>query len=189
MAFGHVITLLSFVFALTVVYLPRTVAEFIRNWDRVRLSLPHALWMLNALLAAIANWLSFYDLQSLKSWSAGTIVFMFTIAFANYLQAALVSPDIPATGPIDMRQFHEEQSRRYIGAALVTLLLALMANIVLGSAYNVREWSVQNLAVLPMAIVAAAALFLRQKWAQIALAIVMIGIWVVYFATLQVALH
>lgn len=56
MAFGHVITLLSFVFALTVVYLPRTVAEFIRNWDRVRLSLPHALWMLNALLAAIANW-------------------------------------------------------------------------------------------------------------------------------------
>ncbi len=189
MAFGHVITLLSFVFALTVVYLPRTVAEFIRNWDRLRLSLPHALWMLNALLAAIANWLSFYDLQSLKSWSAGTIVFMFTVAFANYLQAALVSPDIPAAGPIDMRQFHEKQSRRYIGAALATLLLALVANLVLGNAYNVREWTVQNLAVVPMAIVAAAALFLRQQWAQVVLAVAMIVIWIVYFATLQVALH
>jgi hypothetical protein len=189
MAFGHVITLLSFVFALTIVYLPRTVAEFIRNWARVRLSLPHALWMLNALLAAIANWLSFYDLQNLKSWSAGTIAFMFTIAFANYLQAALVSPDIPATGPIDMPRFHEEQSRRYIGAALVTLLLALIANVVLGGAYNVEEWSVQNLAVVPMAIVATLALFLRQRWAQTALATAMIGIWVIYFATLQVALH
>lgn len=189
MAFEHVITLLSFVFALTVVYVPRTVAEFIRNRERLRFSAPHALWMLNALLTAIADWLSFYDLQNVKSWSAGTITFMFTIAFANYLQAALVSPPIPATGPIDMPRFHEEQSGRYIGAALASILLALAANVMLGGAYNVQEWSVQDLAVVPMAIVATAALFLRQKWVQTVLAAAMIGIWAVYFTTLQVALH
>jgi hypothetical protein len=70
-AFEHVISLLSFVFALAITHLLLTVAGFVRSWERVRFSTPHALWLLNGLITVLANWISFWDMRSLPVWSIG----------------------------------------------------------------------------------------------------------------------
>jgi hypothetical protein len=110
-AFEHVISLLSFVFALAITHLLLTVAGFVRGWERVRFSWPYGLWLLNGLITTLANWISFWDMHTLPVWSIGTILFAFLLAFVTYLQVALVCPEIPAEGPIDLGRFHEEQSR------------------------------------------------------------------------------
>ena len=188
-AFEHVISLLSFVFALAITHLLLTVAGFVRSWERVRFSGPHALWLLNALIATLANWLSFWDMRTLSVWSIGTILLTFLLAFVTYLQVALVCPEIPAEGEIDLRKFHEEQSRRYIGAFVVTCVVALIANVIFGDGLNISEWSGQNVAVVPMLVVSLPPLFTRNRIVQIASPVALMAIWVFYYTDLQAALH
>ena len=187
-AFEHVISLLSFVFALAITHLLMSVAGLIRNAPRVRWSGPAEMWMLNGLVTVIANWISFWDMRALTSWSIGTIFFTFGLSFVTYLQVALVCPDIPADGAIDLARFHDEQSKRYIGAFLLTCGVAVIANFVFGGVFRVAEWNKQNLAVLPMIAIALAAIFLRARWVQIAAPLALMAVWVYYFVTLQSAL-
>jgi hypothetical protein len=187
-AFEHVISLLSFVFALAITHLLLTVAGFVRSWERVRFSGPHALWLLNSLIATLANWISFWDMRTLTVWSIGTILLTFALAFVTYLQVALVCPEIPKDGPVDLVRFHDEQSRRYIGAFVVTGIVALIANFIFGDGLNIAEWNTQNLAVVPMIAVTLPALFWRNRWVQLGSPLTLMAIWLFYFADLQAAL-
>jgi hypothetical protein len=188
-AFEHVISLLSFVFALAITHLLLTVAGLIRGWERVRISGPHALWLVIGLVTVIADWISFWDMRALPAWSVGTIFFVFALAFVNYLQVALVCPDIPPEGPIDLTGFHEAQSRRYIGGFVASGVMALLANTIYGAGFNVSEWSVQNLAVIPMTLAALPAMIWRGRFVQLGSPVLVLAAWIFYFAELQGALH
>ncbi len=177
-AFEHIISLLSFVFALAITHLLLTVAGLIRNWGRVRLSWLHGPWLLNSLITVIANWISFWDMRTLGVWSVGSIFFTFTLSFVTYLQVALVCPDIPAEGTIDLVAFHEEQfAALHIGAFAATGVVALIANFVFGNGFHVSEWGTQNLAVIPMIAVAIVAMTVRARWAQVAMPLVLMAVW------------
>jgi hypothetical protein len=187
-AFEHVIALLSFVYALALTHLLSGIVALIRADTRVRFSWIYAFWVFNAFIVIIANWISFWDLRILPSWNMLVIAFMLMMAFANYLQAALVCPEVPAEGLVDLRTFHTDQSRRYIGAFLASITLAFIANLVFGNMLNVSEWSAENLAVVPMVVAAALALIFRSRWMQIAMPIVLMASWTYYFSFLQGAL-
>jgi len=187
-AFEHVILLLSFVYALALTHLLSGTAELIRAGRRVRFSWFHAAWMLDALIVIVANWISFFDLRSAPAWNIGTIVFVLGIAVANYLQAALVCMDVPEEGPVDMVAFHERQGRKYIAATVASVIMALLANVFLGGAFNVQEWIAQNAAVIPMMVCTVAALIWIRGRVH-ALALIGLGaMWVFYFVALQSAL-
>jgi hypothetical protein len=187
-AFEHVIALLSFVYALALTHLLSGIVALIRADNRVRFSWIFAFWMLNAFVTILADWISFWDLRNLPSWSVLAIAFTLLMAIANYLQAALVCPEVPAEGPVDLKVFHVEQSRRYIGAFLVSGMLALVANFVFGNMQNVSEWGAQNLAVVPLVVAAALAMIFRTRWVQIAMPVMLTATWVYYFRFLQGAL-
>jgi hypothetical protein len=187
-AFGHVISLLSFVYALAITHLLLCIAQVIRHWQRVRFSWLHAFWMANAFVLIIANWISFWDMRTIPDWSVGSIFFTFAMSFANYLQAALVCPEVPPEGLIDLADFHARHARQYIGSALVSVVFALVANVVYGSEFNVAQWSAQNAAVVPMLIATVAAMIWRTRWADFLAVIIMSGAWIYYFVDLQSAL-
>jgi flagellar biosynthesis protein FliQ len=187
-AFEHVIALLSFVYALALTHLLSGIVALIRADNRVRFSWIYAFWMLEAFVTIFANWISFWDLRTLPSWSVPAIVLTLLMAITNYLQAALVCPEVPAEGPVDLTVFHEEQSRRYIGAFLFSCILALIANFVFGTLQGASEWGAQNLAVLPMLVAAALAMIFRARWMQIAVPIGLTATWIYYFSFLQGAL-
>jgi hypothetical protein len=74
-AFEHVTALLSFVYALALTHLLARIAELVVARDRVRFSGLLALGMANAILMVFANWLSIWDLRSVKTWDLATIAF------------------------------------------------------------------------------------------------------------------
>lgn len=187
-AFEHILALLSFVYALAIAHLLLTLAGLIRASERVRFSWLHGFWMANALIVLIVDWISFWDLRALPKYGIGTILMFIAIALIDYLQAALVCPEIPAEGTIDLVQFHARQSRRYIGAFAASAAMALISNTVLGGAFNIAEWERQNLAVLPLLVVVLAAAIFRARWVQVAAPFVVSAIWIFYFTTLQGAL-
>ena len=188
-AFDHIILLLSFVYALAIAHLLSTTALIMRESGRVRFSALHAFWMVNALAVIMANWISFWDMRSLPSWSVATIFFTFAMAFTNYLQAALVCPEVKAGEPLDLVAFAAGQRTRYVAAFLASVVFAVAANAVYGSIYGIVTWDIANLAVAPMAPVAIAALIWPHRWAQWAAAVLIAADWIAYFALVQPALR
>lgn len=188
-AFDHIILLLSFVYALAIAHLLTTAALLLRRRRGVRFSALQAFWMLNALTTIIANWISFWDLRALPSWSVPTIFFTFLIAFTNYLQAALVCPEVRTEGTVDLVAFQTGHRLEIVGSWFASAAIALVANAVYGQILGVITWDKQNLAVIPMAVSGVVALTWRARWAQVGAALIVAASWTVYFVALQGAIH
>lgn len=184
-AFEHVIVLLSFVYALAIAHLLTTVARLIASRERVIFSWFHAFWMANAMTVLVVDWISYWDLHAVTNWSMVSIGLCIASAFADYMQAALVCPEVPAEGPIDLPVFHARQSRRYIGAFAVTATFALIINSYFSGTYNVAEYARQNVAVIPLIVLAVSAAVWRNKWVQIVCPLLLVCVWAFYFSELQ----
>jgi hypothetical protein len=92
---------------------------------------------------------------------------------------AFVSPDLDKDG-INMRVFHETQSRTYIGAFAVLIAFALPVNYFAGNALNVQNWAKENTVVIAMLPTVLAPLFFRTRWIQIVAPIALIALLSIY---------
>lgn len=187
-AFEHVISLLSFVYALAIAHLLTTVARLIGARERVRFSWFHAYWMLNALLVLVIDWVSYWDMHTLPNWTMASLAIVLAQSFVDYMQAALVCPEIPAEGEIDLQEFHRTRSGRYIGAFAVVTIVAFLDNLYFGSSYNIVEVLSQNLVVPVLIVVSVVATFVRRRWVDIAAPILLACTWAYYLTQLQGAL-
>lgn len=187
-AFEHIISLLSFVYALAIAHLLTTAARLIGSHERVRFSWLHAYWMINALIVLIIDWISYWDMRGLSGWTVLNILFVLAQAFTDYMQAALVCPEIPAEGTVDLIAFHDTHSRRYIGAFAATATMALIENFYFGGNYNIGEYFLQNVAVIPQIVIALTAVIFRTRWVQVTAPFLMAAIWIYYLVALQGAL-
>jgi len=165
-AFEHVTALLSFVYALALTHLLARIAELVVARDRVRFSGLLALGMANAVVMVFANWLSIWDLRSVKTWDLGTITVQFLFAVAVYFTCVLVGPKTPDEGDIDLEDFFWRQRPYYYGAVLACVLLALVANLAFLKSANAWLFVQENMASLPMLIPIVLALVSRARWAQ-----------------------
>src|SRR4029077_13966458 len=165
-AFEHVTALLSFVYALALTHLLARIAELVVARDRVRFSGLLALGMANAVVLVFANWLSIWDLRSVKTWDLATITVQFLFAIAVYLTCAVVGPKAPDEGNIDLEDFFWRQRPYYYGAVLACVLLALVANLAFLKSANAWLFVQENVASLPMLIPCILALVSRARWAQ-----------------------
>jgi len=188
-AFEHVISLLSFVYALAIAHLLTTAARLIGNRERVRFSWFHAYWMANALTVLVLDWISYWDMHAVASWPIVSIGIVLVQSFVDYMQAALVCPEVPREGEIDLAAFHRTHSRRYIGAFSATAVWALVDNLYFGRTYSIADYLQQNLVVIPMIIVALTATVVRRRWADLAAPPLLACIWVSYIIGLQSTLN
>lgn len=187
-AFEHIIALLSFVYALAIAHLLMTAARLIASSERVRFSWFHAYWMANALFVLVIDWISFWDMHAVSTWTIASIAMVLMQSFVDYMQAALACPEIPPDGEIDLVAFHATRARRYIGAFAVTTVWALVDNLYFGGGYNLAELTMQNFAVVPLIFVATFATIVRRRWADIVTILLLVAIWSFYLAGLQGAL-
>lgn len=167
-AFDFVLLFFSFVYALALTHVLMSAARMIRYRRSISFSLAHGLWMLFALLLVVGNWLSLWDFHRLANIPEGTIAAGFAFSVLTYFCCALVSPEFRNDEPLDLRAFHRAQGPTYIGAALLTVLVALALNFAAGSGLGIQKWSDENALVIAMVVPTVAALWLRAAWVQIA---------------------
>ena len=67
-AFEHITTLLSFVFALALTHILASATDMLLKRDRVRFSWLQAIWMVNATILLMNNWLAVWDDHGLQHW-------------------------------------------------------------------------------------------------------------------------
>jgi hypothetical protein len=165
-AFEHVTALLSFVYALALTHLLARIAELVVARERVRFSGLLALGMANAVLLVFINWLSLWDLRSVKSWDIVSIAVQFLFAIALYFLCVVVGPKTPDEGTIDLEDFYWRQRPYIYGVLLSIVILSLITNIAFLKSANASLFVKENLTVLPMLIPVALALVSRSRWAQ-----------------------
>ena len=89
--FEHVTILLSFVFAIALTHLLSSTTELVTGRARVRFSGLLTLWMANALVGLLVNWLGLWGLTALKNWTVGDVLLQFVPAVLQYYTCSLVS--------------------------------------------------------------------------------------------------
>lgn len=127
--FEHVAALLSFVYALALTHLLVRIGELIVARERVRFSGLLAIAMATAIVEVFANWLSLWDLRSIKVWDLGSITIQFVFAVAVFLMAVFVTPRVPGEGAIDLDAAYWCQRLAFFTTAVAIGVLAVVANI------------------------------------------------------------
>jgi hypothetical protein len=107
--FQHITVLFSFVFAIALTHVLSCVSKLILARDQVRFSGLHALWMFNALVVLLINWISIWQLEAVKHWSVGEIMIQLGWAIPQYFTCSLISMPVGNEGVIDMDAFYERQ--------------------------------------------------------------------------------
>jgi hypothetical protein len=178
--FEFIILFFSFIYTLALTHLLLAAARMIRRRRSLVFSWPHALWMMNALLLLVCNWISLWDFHLLKSMSLPVILGGFALVGAMYLICALIAPDFEDHDDLDLRAFHEREGRTYILAFATFLPLAFVLNLAASAGAGVQNWAEQNAIIFVMAPPILIPLLFRARWAQIGGPLVLVGVMVAY---------
>ena len=167
--FQHITVLFSFVFAIALTHVLSCVSKLILARDRVRFSGLHTLWMLNALMLLLINWVSLWLLEAIKHWSVGEIMVQLGWAIPQYFTCSLISMPVGNEEVIDMRAFYERQRPVLFSAFAVTYAMSMAANFADRNdleGWWPGDWIGANLLVLPMLIAAPVAGWVKPRWLQ-----------------------
>ena len=166
--FTHVSVLLSFVFAIAITHLLTSATELVWARDRVRLSWLQALWMFNALLVLLVNWIGMFYLSARPHWDVAEVTINFVGAIVQYFSCSLISLRVQeGDGLIDMPGFFERQRPFIFGAFLAMTGMNLFENWWDRNAeLNPNLWITADLTVAPMLFFIALAGWARPKWLQ-----------------------
>ena len=165
-AFEHVSVLLSFVYALALAHLLSRIGTLLTLRRRVRFSGLAALAMFDVMLMVFANWLSLWDLRTVRTWDILTITSQFVMAVLQFAACSVAVPEAVGEGAIDLDAFYFEQRPMYWGLLTALLASALLANIAFLKSANVALFVGENLATLFMFPPAVLALVMKARWAQ-----------------------
>ena len=188
-AFEHVITIVSFVFALAIAHLLTCVIALVRAGPRVKYSFAHTSWMIISLLLIIAWWLALWDFRTLKSWDVGTVIFTLFGPILAYIFTGLVSPKVPEEGIVDLIEFHQTHSRQYIGAFIVSVFVGIIYGLFYGYFDHVAEQFAQASVQIPVLMIAILAYSVRNAKLQNGVALVLVVGMIVYFCVGQAPLE
>ena len=167
--FQHITVLFSFVFAIAMTHVLSCVSKLILGRDRVRFSGLHALWMLNALMMLLINWISIWLLETVKHWSVGEIMVQLAWVIPQYFTCSLISMPAGNEEVIDMRAFYERQRPVLFSAFAVTYAMSMVANFADRNnleGWKPGDWIGAEMLVLPMLIAALVAGWAKPLWLQ-----------------------
>ena len=187
--FDHVTLLLSFVFAIALTHLLSSTTELVLARDRVRFSGLHAVWMLNALVGLLVNWLSLWGQNGLKRWTVFDVLLWFAEAIVQYFACSLVSMRSEPGEPIDMEAFFQRQRPMIAAAFAALMVLSMTLNYVYRDATQglaPTAWITENILVSPMLIAAVIAGWARPRWLQWAAGLAMLALETWFLCTFAV---
>ena len=179
-AFELVFGLMSIITSLALTHLLAGFVGLLRGTERVRFSALHALWAWSAFASTIGNWASYWGLRTLTSWPAWTVLLTVATTICQYVFCALVTPETPAEGEIDLLAFHQREHRRYILASVALFGLSMAFALAFGGAKYYAAWRRDSVFSILGVALGLLAFFVRARWAQI-VAAVTIAVLLTYY--------
>lgn len=178
--FEYVIVLVSVVLSLGIARLLETHAHLLKLGPKVRWSPTYLLWLLIIFFSHVDLWASLWMVQQSEAWTLLSLLSVLLAAVTLFYASILSAPEFETGQPIDLWAFHIDNRRRYIGAAAAYLLMGAILNMTVLVGHF--DWATV-LGTLPGLGLFLAAIFVRHRWAQIIIPIVVAVMMTVYFST------
>jgi hypothetical protein len=135
------------------------------------------------MLLTIGNWASFWEMRSLTSWPAWTVLLGVTVMIALYVFCALVTPDLCAATEMDLRDFHQRERHSYTLAAAIMFAISIAGNTAIGGARLYASWMRDNVASILGLVFSLLAYFVSSPWMQVSAAALMASLATYYAIT------
>ena len=165
-AFSHVLTLVAFVFAVSLAQLLVRISALIVARDKVTYSGLSALAMANAILLLYVNWLAFWELRRASDWNLLSISVMFLFSLSVCFISTLAAPQFGGEGPIDMEQFYWRQRKTYYLSWFACEVFAIIANRLFSSSPVESKLGAENVLNCAMFLPIIFAFTVTKRWAQ-----------------------
>ena len=165
-AFNHVLTLMAFVFAVSLAQLLIRISALVGDREKVAFSGLSGLAIANAILLVYLNWLAMYELREAGNWSLLSISVMFVFALSICFISTLAAPQLLTVDHVDMDAFYWKQRKTYYSSWIVCETLAIVANGLFANAPLAAKLGAENLLNLAMFPPIILALAVPRRWAQ-----------------------
>lgn len=181
--FEQVDLFMSFVFALAMTHILSTAIELVLARDRVIFSGPYAIWMFNAVVLLLINWLALGNFREVTHWTLGSVMTLFVIALTLYLICAIMAIKVRDGEAVDMPAFFASNRLVIFGAWAIGRLSVMVANYVFRDLTPVgAAWIKADATILVGLAVIAVAAFAKPKWLQWTAAVLYAGMNLVFVA-------
>ena len=167
--FEQVTILLSFVYAIALTHLLSSASDLIVEYRRVSVSWLYLLWLVDALLILLANWLAFWGLHTVKEWTVAQILLQFSLAFVQYFTCSTLLIRQRDGEPIDLGALFEQRRAMLVSAFIGVYAISMAINYIDRDIFfgpHPTDWIMPNIILLlslPFIVLAGWA---RARWTQ-----------------------
>ena len=164
-AFEHVVSLLSFVYALAVTHLLARIVGLFDARARVKFSGLQAMMAVNAIVLVFVNWLSQWQLRTVSVWDFGSIAANFGLGIVLFFTCAIAAPHA-TEGPMDLEAYYQHARKPYYWLIIAGLVVTELTNLdFLKSTDPAQIWP-WTMAVVSAVVPCVLALAVSARWAQ-----------------------
>ncbi len=184
--FEYVMVLVSVILSLGIAKLLENHAHLLQRGQEIRWSPTYLLWLVLIFASQVDLWASLWMIRDTATWTLASLVLVLCAAASLFYAPVLATPDHTPGQTTDLWAFHMANRHRYLTAFMAYLILGAILNMTVLTGHF--EWATLT-ATAPGIALCLAAIFIRNRWVQIAVpvltAILMTIYFVSYFPTLR----
>ena len=128
--FGYLSVIISVILGLSIAQLLQGISQVINARDRVRVYWPTMAWAVLPLLADAQAWWAMFGYRNRHTWTFVQFTVVLLEAIMLYLLAAIVLPNIPDQGEVDLRSNYFRHAGWFFGSLVFLLLDSLLKSVV-----------------------------------------------------------
>lgn len=132
-AFSYLFVLISIILGLAIEQVLQAYRSMALARERVRWHWLSVAWSAILLLLIVQDWWASFGLVGREDWSFAAFATLLLQTILLYMLAALVLPDMPAEGRLDLEQHYDRQRPVFFSIALITVASSAL-----------REWVVEG---------------------------------------------
>ena len=130
-AFSYLSVLLSIILGLAITQVLQGLGRLMQARRRVVLYWPPVVLAVMLLVTFVQTWWAMFGLRTYADWTFARFGVVLLQTIFSYLQAALVLPEIPAEGEVDLRAAYFDNARGLFSMVLAGTLTSLAKDLVL----------------------------------------------------------
>jgi hypothetical protein len=124
-AFSYLSVLLSIILGLAITQVLQGYRALLLSRSRVKVYLPTVIWSALLLIFSAQLWWASFGLAGRADWTFATFGIILLQTILLYMMSAIVLPDVPHSGELDLRDHYYREVRPFFTISLLMLVVSI----------------------------------------------------------------
>ena len=174
-AFEYITILISIILGLGITQILASVADVFHSFKKVKLYIPHTIWVIIILFLHIQEWFIIYELKEYPVWKLPTFLFIILYPITLFIIAKLLFPRNDETDLVNLKEYYLNNFSIIFLLFCISILLSILFNIF----FLNTNFLNQAFLILPLLFFATIAILkIKQEWVHYAASIITLIIFI-----------